>query len=418
MASIKLFFDTRRIKNDGTYPLKLKLFHKDSARYISLKYSFKKNQWTTKDCKVKPSYSNAGRTNAIIHKMLYQASNFLVEYKDEFETLTIDEVKTNISKIIFGATDKKRAQDKSAHLFEYFQNLIQRLHATKRYGSATAYKTALNSVMRYLKEEDIQLDKIDHNFLSKYEEDCKIKGLRTNSIAVYMRTLRAVINKAIDEGWLSQDSYPFRKFRIKKEPTAKRAISKEEIDKLLSLNLKKGTLLRDSQNYFAFMFNMRGMNFIDLAYLKKENIQHNRVIYQRIKTGKLFDLKLTDRAMLILKYYMKRRNLIDSDFIFPIIPEEVWGNEELERKRYIDKRKHFNKALKRLAKLAGIDANLTSYVSRHSWASIAKFSGISPSIIGESLGHSDLKTTETYLANFDHRVLDDANELVVGQTIS
>jgi site-specific recombinase XerD len=158
---------------------------------------------------------------------------------------------------------------------------------------------------------------------------------------------------------------------------------------------------------------MRGMNFIDLTYLKMENIRDNRLVYKRIKTGKLYDIKLTVKAEEIIKFYIKGKQINSKELIFPIMTEQI---EDIvkERKVYIDKRKQFNKHLKEIAKRCNIHVNLTSYVSRHTWASLAKFAGVSHAIIGESLGHSDLKTTETYLANFDKRTLDDANDLIVG----
>jgi integrase len=122
---------------------------------------------------------------------------------------------------------------------------------------------------------------------------------------------------------------------------------------------------------------------------------------------------LTKRAKEILKYYTKGKKANSKVYVFPIMPEPI-DDIEKERERYIDKRQYFNQYLKDIAKKCEIDVNLTSYVSRHTWASLAKFAGISHAIIGESLGHSDLKTTETYLANFGNDTLDDANEIIVG----
>jgi len=156
------------------------------------------------------------------------------------------------------------------------------------------------------------------------------------------------------------------------------------------------------------------MNFIDMAYLKFENLVEGRVEYRRIKTGKLYSVKLTEKAQSIIDFYVKDREHIANEYVFPILPKELRNDLEKERTKFKDKRKYFNKDLKKIAKQCGIDVNLTTYVTRHTWASLAKFAGIAPAIIGESLGHSDLKTTQTYLANFENEELDDANDLIVG----
>ena len=182
---------------------------------------------------------------------------------------------------------------------------------------------------------------------------------------------------------------------------------------MLDLNLNEASNIWHSKNYFTFMFNMRGMNFIDVAYLTMKNIHEGRLTYKRMKTGKLYNIKLTTKAQEIIKYYTNGKKVNSEEYVFPIMPGK---NEDIEkeRKKYVDKRKCFNQDLKEIAKKCKIDVNLTSYVSRHTWASLAKFAGVSHAIIGESLGHSDLKTTETYLANFGNDTLDDANDLIVG----
>lgn len=410
MAVIKLFYDTRKPKKDGSYPLKLKLFHQNKARYIPLNYSFKENEWIAEDCKVKSSFPNSSRVNVSIRKRLSNASIILLENEHIIDDLDIDEIKRLIVLKLFG---ENKPIKKREYLFVFTENIIEDLIKSKRVGSASSYRCTLRSFQTFLGNKDILLTKIDHKFLVDYQADCLNRGLKINSIGVYLRTLRAIINRAIDEGLIIHTNYPFRKFSIKTEKTEKRAISKEEITKVLELKLKENTPLWHSKNYFTFMFNMRGMNFIDVAYLRMENIRGKRLVYKRIKTGKLYNIKLTTKAQEILTFYIKGKKTNSKEFIFPIITKET-DNVEKEREKYMDKRKYFNKHLKNIAELCKIDVNLTSYVSRHTWASIAKFAGVSHAIIGESLGHSDLKTTETYLANFDNDILDNANDLIVG----
>ena len=413
MATVKLYYDKRRQRKDGTYPLKLKLFHQNEATYISLKYYFKENEWDNNGSKVKPSCRNSTRTNTKLYSILSLASNAILENEFQIESLTINELKKIVVNAVYGKNNSSSA-NKQVYLYEYLNTIIERLLKAKKIGNATTYKTTLSILKRYRKGKDILLVQINHKFLLDFEADCLNRNLKVNTIGVYMRTLRAVINKAIDEDLFPPTKYPFRKYRIKSEKTAKRAITKDEINSVLNLKLIPQTNLWHSQNYFAFMFNMRGMNFIDLAFLRMNNIHNDRIIYRRAKTGKIYNIKLTTKAKEILNHYIKNQKPNSEDFVFPLIPEEVIGDITKELDRYKNRRKYFNKDLKRLAELCNLDVNLTSYVSRHTWASIAKFSGISPAVIGESLGHSDLKTTETYLANFDNDTLDDANDKIVG----
>jgi integrase/recombinase XerD len=410
MATIKLFYDTRKPKKDGTSPLRLKLFHQNKARYIFLNLCFKPNQWITEDGKVKSAFPNSTRVNASIRKHLSDASLILLENEQIIDDLDIDELQRLITLRLFG---ENKTIKRKEYFFVFTDGIIEDLIKAKRIGTATSYRTTLNSFKNFLDEKDLLLIKIDHKFLTDYQTYCLNKGMKINAIGVYLRTLRAIINRAIDEGILLHTKYPFRKFSIKSEKTEKRAITKEQIKKVLDVKLKKDTSLWHSKNYFSFMFNMRGMNFIDLSYLTMENIRDNRLIYRRIKTGKLYNIKLTTQAKEIVSHYTKGKKLNSKEYIFPIMPDKI-DDAEKERERYIDKRKYFNQDLKEIAKKCKIDVNLTSYVSRHTWASLAKFAGVSHAIIGESLGHSDLKTTETYLANFGNDTLDDANDLIVG----
>ncbi len=413
MATVKLYFDKRRKRKNETYPLKLKLFHNNQATYIALKYAFKESQWIESENKVKSSYKNSTRVNNELLKILYSSSTALIENEYQINSLSIDDLKQIILNAIYGKGNST-SHNKTGYLFEYMEVLIDRMIKAKKVGNAAIYRTTLNVFKTYRKNKDILLPQINHKFLVEFETECLSRNLKVNTISVYLRTLRASINRAIDEGLLPQEKYPFRKFQIKTAKTAKRAITKEEITIILEKRLEPNTNLWHSKNYFTFMFNMRGMNFIDLAFLTMDNLHNDRIVYTRAKTGKLYNIKLTVKAKEILKHYIINQKPNSEEFIFPIMPEDVKNDTKLKMERYKNRIKYFNKDLKEIAELCKLDINLTSYVSRHTWASIAKFAGISHAIIGESLGHSDLKTTETYLANFNNDVLDDANDLIVG----
>lgn len=415
MASVKLYLDKRRSKSNGSYPLKLTLSHKNKCRYIPLGYCFKETEWDDTAKLVRSNFPNSKRVNNSILKKLSEASILITENEDNVKSLSIDQLKEELENKLFGIVKQEAPKEqKLTFLFEFSEMLIERLKKANKFGNASTYQQALNSFKRFRKDRDILLYKVDYTFLVEFEADCLNRAIKINTISIYLRTLRAIMNKAISEGYLNSDYYPFKKFKIKSEATKKRAISKEEIKAVLEIELPINQRINDSRNYFNFMFQCRGMNFIDVAFLTKENIKSDRLVYRRRKTGKLYDIKLTEKAKEIIKYYSKRKFKKVDKHLFPILKRNLKDDPEQELIHFKDCRRYFNRDLKEIGKRCKIEASLTSYVSRHSWASIAKFAGIAPAVIGESLGHSNLKTTETYLANFDHDTLDNANEIIVG----
>lgn len=217
-----------------------------------------------------------------------------------------------------------------------------------------------------------------------------------------------IFNRAIKAGVIKKELYPFTGYVIKTAKTKKRAIRRDVITLIENIELDKGSRVWHARNYFLFSFYTQGMNFVDLAKLKPSNIIESRIEYTRQKTKKDYSIKLTDQIKTILKIYLQGKS--SDDYIFPIITRV--GNPELEYKDIAEKRKIYNQNLKIIAENCGINSNLTGYVSRHSFATIAKHKGVPISVISEFMGHSDARTTEIYLDSFDKEVLDDYNLLI------
>jgi len=235
------------------------------------------------------------------------------------------------------------------------------------------------------------------------------RGFSENGLAVYMRTIRAIYNKAIKEGCAELEAYPFKKYSIKTKPTKKRAIEYVAIKKIANLNFEPTDPLYHTRNIFLMSFYLQGAPFMDLAFLKMNKLIDGRVQYKRKKTGRFYDIKITPSLQSILDYYLSSKN--PNDFILPIIKRESlvdqYNDVQWAHKRH-------NIRLKEIAKLAGIDENLTSYVSRHSFASIANNLGVPVTAISEMLGHEKLTTTQVYLSSLKKDVLDQYNEQVIG----
>jgi integrase len=181
------------------------------------------------------------------------------------------------------------------------------------------------------------------------------------------------------------------------------------MDQFKSYKAKRNTHQWHTCNIFLFSFYNRGMNFADIAKLRMSDIENDRIIYNRSKTGKPLSVKLTDATREILNHYTKGKN--SDDLIFPIIKRDT---PELQMKDLYNERRLFNKYLNKIARELEIQGNITSYVARHSWATIGKEVNVPISVISEGLGHEDIKTTQIYLDDFDNSVLDDANQMITG----
>ena len=297
---------------------------------------------------------------------------------------------------------------------EFALHLIDSFEKTGRIGNAKVYGMAVSFIKRYNKGADLPFSQITYSLLKKMEVAYLSQNKSVNGLSVYMRTIRSIYNKAIKEGLAGEESYPFKNLEIRTEKTRKRAISKDQINKIEQIEIPEDTVLWHTKNYFLFSFYCRGMNFIDMAKLQVKNLINNRIIYARSKSRdrKLFSIEINEKINRILEYYMCHVNRNDpNSYIFPIIQR----SEPLLMRKDIDNaRGLFNEYLKVLAKECGITENLTSYVARHTWASAAKKMGISSEIISEGMGHSDLKTTQIYLEDFADDVLDEANKRITG----
>ena len=221
------------------------------------------------------------------------------------------------------------------------------------------------------------------------------------------RSIRSIYNSAIAEDQFVPIKNAFQHYKIPKaKRTKKRALLKEDLSKIKKLSYPIDSHMWHAWNYLFVMFYCRGMNFIDLVQIKVGDISHGRLSYGRSKTGEPFSIAITENLHEILQHYTKGKK--PSDYLFPNNND---GSTE-QYQKYKSQRRRMNERLREMAKEAGITSNLTTYSIRHSWATIAKYSGISTALISEGLGHSSVKTTEVYLKDFENAVLDEVTQKV------
>ena len=223
-----------------------------------------------------------------------------------------------------------------------------------------------------------------------------------------MRTLRAIVNEAIKEGYLKQEYYPFSTqfnrngYSLKdlKSKASPRALSDDDIRKLKEFPVEEYPELKESLYYFLFSYYARGMNFVDIAKLERKNIYDQRIHYFRSKTGKKLSIAISEPGA-------------DGGlYIFPILEADKHKSKAQIKYRVQKCLKKVNSDLKAIAEIVNIDISLTSYVARHTYATRLKREGVNVEVISEGLGHSDISTTKAYLKQFDHQVIDDADKVL------
>ncbi len=290
-----------------------------------------------------------------------------------------------------------------AYFFSFTESVSEQLRKFGKTRTSETYTSALRSFMNFRGGKDLLHSEITPDLMMEYEAWLKGRGVTMNTISFYMRILRAVYNRAVERD-LTQNRNPFKHVYTGISKTIKRALPLDSIKKLKSLDLAGRPSLDLARDIFLFSFYTRGMSFVDMAYLKKKNLQNGTIVYRRRKTGQQLFIKWEKCMQEIIDKYPAN----DTPYLLPIIRKE--GNE---RTQYRNALRSINTSLKKVAALAGLHTNLTLYCARHSWASIAKSKNIPISVISEGMGHDSESTTQIYLASLDNSLIDKANELIL-----
>lgn len=292
-------------------------------------------------------------------------------------------------------------------LFKYMERLIARLQDHGQFRTAETYQSTLNSFQRFRQDKDLSFKKLNADLLSDYEYYLKTSGITPNSTIFYLKKLRAVYNRAVEDG-LTEDRNPFRKISTSPEKTAKRAIPLETIRKLKELDLSHSPNKRFARDMFLFSFYTRGMSFVDMALLQKSNLKDGTLSYRRKKTAQILTMNWEPCMQQISDEYA---SAISSPYLLPIIGEPD-GNIAQQCHKTLT---FINRYLKDLGRDIGLTLPLTTYVARHSWASIAHDEGIPLSVISEAMGHESERTTRIYIASLETQIIDKANKKILNK---
>ncbi len=289
-------------------------------------------------------------------------------------------------------------------LFNYMEGIIVELKKNGKQRTSETYQSALNSFRRFRNQEDIMLDSLTSKVMEAFEAWHERQGLLPNTSSFYIRIIRAVYNRAVEEGML-ENRNPFRRVYTGIDKTVKRAVPLHVIKAIKNLDLSSTPSADFARDIFILSFMLRGMSFIDMAYLRKTDLVNGYLCYRRRKTGQRLVIEWTDGMQRILDKYPPNA----TQYLLPII---VTDNVS-DRTIYRNVGYNINYNLKAIGKKVGLTDPLTLYVARHSWASIAKSKGIPLSVISEGMGHDNEATTQIYLASLDTAAVDRANSLIL-----
>ena len=311
--------------------------------------------------------------------------------------------------------ERKNAKD---DLRLYMPEVIGMLKREGKFPAMHVYACTLRSYEKFCAEErhpknitaSLSMQEIfTPERLKEYEDWLAGQQSSPNTISTYMRTLQAVYNRWMSPGIEGYNPVLFKDVYTKVESRIKRALTAEQMEQLRNTDFSVLTLRQQQVlTYFLLMFMLRGMPFIDLAHLRKSDLRNRRITYRRHKTGKLMVVDVPPDAMRLLQKY---RDKTDSEYLFPLLHGGLFMEEH--HHRYQETLRHFNRELARLMKQLLPGVSVSSYTARHTWATLAYHSGVPVGLISQSLGHSSIRVTMTYLKPFDAEVIDRINRQVI-----
>ena len=385
---------------NGEHPLMLRITQNRKTQYKSLNISVAAKHWDFEKNTPKPKCPHKDIINKIILKTKLEYQQKVLEKKASEEEFTA-------SSLIY----EQNEEIKAATVDEFYTQLIQELKEKGQIGTSYAYLNSYDTLKNFNKKKRLNytFSHIDVAFCKKFEDWMRRKGNKDTTISYQFRTLRAAFNRAIAAKVVSKTKNPFSEFKLShlNIKTMKRALSKADIMKIMDADCSKQTEQRQlAHDIFCFSYLCGGISLVDIANLTPLNIIDGRLIYQRQKTHGSINLLLSDKAMQIIAKYHRYQRI--ANYFFPILHCRRHITPMQKHNRVRKMCREINRELKALAEELGITANITTYVARHTFATILKKSGVNIGIISQALGHQDIKTTQIYLSKFDNEQVDEA----------
>jgi integrase/recombinase XerD len=389
-VKIVLAHKSKKSKIDGKQPIKLRIIHNRKPKYYALGFSLFEDEFNR---------MNAGQVRGELYELKIKLQ--IIEAKAIAILAGLEPF--SISKF-----EEKffRPRSDLNNAIQYLNNEVERAKKEGRISSKIMAECSLNSFKTFSRKSQLSFNDITIEWLQAYENFMIRKGNSTSTVGMYLRGLRVVYNKAIGDGVVSQDQYPFGKgrYEIPIGRNIKKALENADIKKILEYAPNSGSKEDWAKDMWLFIYLCNGINPKDIANLKYKDIDNDFITFIRSKTRSSRKLQrpiiVPINAMIksILNKWGNSYKL-PHGYVFNILkpgltPEQV-------HVRVHDFYSDINSEMKNIARKIGLLTTVTTYVARHSFATVMKRNGASLEFISESLGHSDIRTTESYLASFD-----------------
>ena len=408
----KFVLDKRRKREDKIYPLRLRIYDNDGNKEMSLDIYLHENDWDDRRQMILPSDPNYKHNSFMFTSTKNKVERKVMLAEDEEKVLMPDDVIAVVS--------RQTAPRSKITVRSFSDELIANMTKAGKAGHAMAYKGAINSIINYTGNEQLKFEDITYKLLDKYNMDMLTKGakknstgLKVNAIAAYMRSIRAIYNKAIKAEVVGAKYYPFNKFTIDTEETISRTLTLDEMKKIVGHELQPDTPIWHNRNYFILSFCLIGMNFADLLTLELNDIRDGRVVYRRSKTGRIYNIRMHPKVQELIQYYSSMPGRNGHKFVLPMLPYTTDALKEHNHIKQICKT--CNEYLKKIATACSVDKSISTYWGRYTWANLAKKNlGYSNDLIADALGHQyGNKVTGIYLDSYSNETIDAANAKII-----
>lgn len=403
MTTIKVKFRPSSLP-EARGTLYFQVIHRRQVKWASTGLHIYPHEWDSEKSQIQVHAGNPRkelllRIRALLHSELRERERIMRNMAAARSHFTLDELFRQFTPIRL---------DQSTTVFAFLQSQVRKKLEMQRQGTAMTYTQSYRRFKEFRQDADLTFDQLTPDLIERYEAWLIGRQLKLNSIRFYLRTLKAQLRKAAMED-ISIDRKLFSRVRLSYVPTVKRAISESQLKAIARLALPEGSPLAFARDIFLFSFFMRGMPFVDMAYLRKTDLRNGTLSYCRRKTRQHLTVAWEQAPQQIVDRYAHLAP--DSPYMLPIIRTD----DATHYRQYHRQQQNVNNSLRKIGRMIGLPRPLTTYVARHTWASVARDLNVPVAIISEGMGHRSYHTTQVYLNSIDTSRIDKANRMIIRQ---
>ena len=389
-----IVLDKRRAKEEDKYPVKLRVTYDRDYRYYNTNHALTKDEF---EKAISPRPRGDYKELRLKFNLIEEKAQDVIDKIDDF---SFDKFKNFYS----------RKPKDLRNVYFYYEKQIKELDKKGKIGTASWYSTSVNSIKKFSKKSSyLEFKSITSKFLKDYEHWMLDIDNSISSVSINLRALRAIFNHAKKDSIITNEQYPFGKdkYQIPESKNIKKSLKIDDIAKLYNYEVPEFSYQDKAKDFWFFSYLFNGANMADIANLKYKNINTDTITFIRLKTAGIKKEKkpivspLTDYLKQIIEKW-GNKNQSPDNYVFPILEEGLTPKQKKGKIKWLVKQ--VNKHMRTISEDAGIKEKVTTYTARHSFSTVLKRSGASTEFISESLGHSDLKTTENYLDSFENDV--------------